>query len=90
MGDRRGERLPSMIPHIVYLHGFLSSPTTVKAQALADHLAAQGALGQFLAPTLPVEPDAAIHTAKGAARQVVLLRIMTAGGIRYVPVKMVG
>ena len=66
VGDRRGERLPSMIPHIVYLHGFLSSPTTVKAQALADHLAAQGALGQFLAPTLPVEPDAAIHTAEAA------------------------
>ncbi len=36
------------------------------------------------------DADAAIRTAKGAARKVVLLRIMTAGGIRYVPVKMVG
>ena len=36
------------------------------------------------------DADAAIRTAKGAARKVVLLRIMTVGGIRYVPVKMVG
>ena len=36
------------------------------------------------------DADSAITTAKGAARKVVLLRIMTAGGIRYVPVKMVG
>jgi serine protease Do len=36
------------------------------------------------------DADAAIHRARDSARKVVLLRIMTAGGIRYVPVKMVG
>ena len=36
------------------------------------------------------DADTAIHHAKDTARKVVLLRIMTAGGIRYVPVKMVG
>ncbi len=55
-----------MIPHMVYLHGFLSSPATTKAQALADHLSERGLLGQFHAPALPVEPDAAIHAAESA------------------------
>lgn len=54
------------LPHIVYLHGFLSSPATTKAQALADALTAQGQLGLFHAPLLPVEPDAAIHAAESA------------------------
>ena len=49
-------------------------------------------LQQMLHDTMSLVDDGPvmIRYPKGAARQVVLLRIMTAGGIRYVPVKMVG
>ena len=36
------------------------------------------------------DADAAIHRAKDGALQIVLLRVMTRGGIRYVPLKMAG
>ncbi|MCG9052027.1 hypothetical protein LH447_02775 [Laribacter hongkongensis] len=45
-----------MIPHFVYLHGFLSSPASAKAECLRRHLAAAGLADRFHAPVLPVDP----------------------------------
>ena len=44
-----------MIPHFVYLHGFLSSPASAKAECLRRHLAAAGLADRFHAPVLPVD-----------------------------------
>jgi uncharacterized protein len=45
---------------LIYLHGFRSSSRSFKARLLQARFAAAGMTERFLAPDLPVEPDAAI------------------------------
>ena len=44
---------------LIYLHGFLSSPLSQKAQETNDWMAQQGLSAQYLCPNIPMEPDAA-------------------------------
>ena len=57
-------------PHIgcVYLHGFLSSPKSQKAQQLRQYFAQRGMADQLLVPTLPFEPRDAIEMAEQAIK----------------------
>lgn len=43
-------------PHIVYLHGFLSSPLSEKAQQTGRWMAAQGLTEYYHCPALPMSP----------------------------------
>jgi predicted esterase YcpF (UPF0227 family) len=45
---------------LVYLHGFKSSPASIKAQQLKRHMAARGLGMLYDCPQLPYEPAAAI------------------------------
>lgn len=45
---------------IIYLHGFRSSPASIKAQILMRHMAAKGLAGEIWCEQLPVSPRAAI------------------------------
>ncbi|WP_148713727.1 YqiA/YcfP family alpha/beta fold hydrolase [Chitinolyticbacter meiyuanensis] len=45
--------------HLVYLHGFLSSPFSKKAQDTAVWMAEQGLADYFHCPEIPMEPKAA-------------------------------
>ncbi len=47
-----------ILTHLLYLHGFRSSPQSAKAQRMAQWAAQQAGL-QFLAPALPPSPRAA-------------------------------
>ena len=49
---------------ILYLHGFNSSPTSLKARRLADALAARGLGEQFFCPALSHVPEEAIAQAE--------------------------
>ena len=44
---------------ILYLHGFRSSPRSIKARQLADRLEARGLATRYRCPQLPVSPRAA-------------------------------
>ena len=46
----------SEYPHIIYLHGFLSSPLSQKAQEMAAWMAEQGREEYFHCPQLPMDP----------------------------------
>jgi len=48
---------------MLYLHGFRSSPTSMKAQMLAGAYASRGLAGQWRAPQLPASPKAALALA---------------------------
>lgn len=48
---------------IVYLHGFRSSPASLKARLLAHAMAARGLAHEFHAPVLDASPARAIETA---------------------------
>ena len=52
--------------HILFLHGFLSSPTSKKSLDMAAYLDERDLLGSFHAPVLPVEPQAALFAAESA------------------------
>jgi predicted esterase YcpF (UPF0227 family) len=41
---------------IIYIHGFNSSPASVKARLIRERLEAEGRGGEFLAPALPHRP----------------------------------
>lgn len=45
---------------ILYLHGFRSSPASIKARALGQHMRARGLGDAFWCPSLPVSPQAAV------------------------------
>ncbi len=45
---------------IIYLHGFRSAPSSIKARALERHMAARGLASQFWCEQLPVSPQSAI------------------------------
>lgn len=53
---------------ILYLHGFLSSPASAKAQQLRAALAQAGREADFLCPPLPVSPRAAAEVALASAQ----------------------
>jgi uncharacterized protein len=44
---------------LIYLHGFLSSPLSQKAQDTAAWMAQQGLAAHYLCPSIPMEPQAA-------------------------------
>lgn len=48
---------------ILYLHGFRSSPLSMKARLLADYLQKQGRADEWLCPQLPASPSEAIALA---------------------------
>lgn len=60
--------LPSHIG-CVYLHGFLSSPQSTKAQQLLHFFAEQGLSDQLKVPTLAFEPELAIQQAEQAIEE---------------------
>ena len=51
---------------IFYLHGFRSAPSSWKARALHDHLAAWGRGDEFWCEPLPVSPEAVKGLVQGA------------------------
>lgn len=53
---------------IVYLHGFRSSPRSIKARQLAKRLEERGLGGQYVCPQLPVSPKAAARVIADIAR----------------------
>ena len=61
-----GEELPKRPskPHLVYLHGFNSSPKSVKARHLAGVMATRGESSQYACPALPDLPEPAIALAR--------------------------
>jgi predicted esterase YcpF (UPF0227 family) len=52
---------------ILYLHGFRSSPRSVKASLMRSTLEARGRAGDFVSPQLPILPRAAVNIALAAA-----------------------
>jgi predicted esterase YcpF (UPF0227 family) len=47
-------------PHLLYLHGFRSSPASFKARVIAGRMARAGRAAQLICPQLPASPKAAI------------------------------
>ena len=48
---------------ILYLHGFRSSPSSMKARVVGERMAALGLADQVLSPQLPASPKAAMELA---------------------------
>ncbi|SFN04598.1 hypothetical protein SAMN05660284_00380 [Formivibrio citricus] len=48
--------MSEILPHLVYLHGFLSSPDSKKARETGDWLAERGLGAKFHCPVLPPVP----------------------------------
>jgi uncharacterized protein len=46
---------------ILYLHGFRSSPRSMKGRLLAERMAALGRAGEYVAPQLPASPKLAMQ-----------------------------
>ncbi len=61
-------QLPSQIG-CVYLHGFLSSPKSTKAQQLIQHFTDLGQAEQLKVPSLAFEPELAITQAEQAVEE---------------------
>lgn len=68
-----------MLPQLIYLHGFRSSPQSWKARLLGEAMAARGLADEFVCPMLPDRPaeaialvEALIRQAQAAGRPVVL------------------
>lgn len=54
---------------ILYLHGFRSSPESLKARMMADAMAARGLSADWACPQLPASPREAVALAMGIARR---------------------
>jgi len=54
---------------ILYLHGFRSSPTSMKARMMADAMAQRGLAADWACPQLPASPREAIDLTMGIARR---------------------
>ncbi|CAB3701068.1 YqiA/YcfP family alpha/beta fold hydrolase [Achromobacter pestifer] len=54
---------------ILYLHGFRSSPASMKARMMADAMAQLGLADAWACPQLPASPREAIDLAMGIARR---------------------
>jgi predicted esterase YcpF (UPF0227 family) len=50
----------SGIPHLLYLHGFRSSPRSFKARVVQQRMEAAGRAGDLICPQLPASPKAAM------------------------------
>ena len=50
---------------ILYLHGFRSSPLSLKARLLGQHMQALGRGAEYICPQLPASPNAALALALG-------------------------
>ena len=48
---------------ILYLHGFRSSPKSMKARVMGERMAALGLSGRFICPQLPASPKLAMELA---------------------------
>ncbi|NVD98960.1 YqiA/YcfP family alpha/beta fold hydrolase [Massilia sp. BJB1822] len=55
---------------ILYLHGFRSSPLSMKARLTGERMAQLGRGAEFLAPQLPASPKLALELAFGLVREV--------------------
>jgi len=55
---------------ILYLHGFRSSPTSMKARVVGERMAALGLAAQVISPQLPASPKLAIELALAAVKDV--------------------
>lgn len=55
---------------ILYLHGFRSSPQSMKARVVGERMAALGLADQLLSPQLPASPKLAIALALAAVQDV--------------------
>lgn len=58
-----------MATTLLYLHGFNSSPESVKARMLADYLSRQPAAPAFACPALPYAPDRAAELIAAAIEE---------------------
>ncbi|QEL66299.1 esterase [Oryzomicrobium terrae] len=58
-----------MLPLLIYLHGFRSSPQSWKARLLGEAMAARGLADAFVCPLLPDRPAEAIALAEELIRQ---------------------
>lgn len=54
---------------ILYLHGFRSSPTSLKARMMADAMASRGLSAAWACPQLPASPREAVDLAMSIARR---------------------
>ncbi|SSW71762.1 hypothetical protein AVE30378_04716 [Achromobacter veterisilvae] len=54
---------------ILYLHGFRSSPTSLKARMMADAMASRELSAAWACPQLPASPREAVDLAMGIARR---------------------
>jgi predicted esterase YcpF (UPF0227 family) len=52
---------PLPITHLLYLHGFRSSPQSAKARTMAQHMAAQHPQVEWWCPQLPPSPEDAMR-----------------------------
>jgi uncharacterized protein len=52
---------PEPITHLLYLHGFRSSPASFKARLLGQHMAQQHPAVQWFCPALPAAPKEALQ-----------------------------
>jgi predicted esterase YcpF (UPF0227 family) len=50
-------------PHVLYLHGFRSSPRSFKARVVQERMTAAGRAGELICPQLPASPKAAMELA---------------------------
>lgn len=55
---------------ILYLHGFRSSPLSMKARVVGERIAALGLANQLLSPQLPASPKLAIELALALVKDV--------------------
>jgi predicted esterase YcpF (UPF0227 family) len=55
---------------ILYLHGFRSSPQSMKARVVGERMAALGLAGQLMSPQLPASPKLAIELALSLVKDV--------------------
>ncbi|NYE61847.1 hypothetical protein FHW58_003054 [Duganella sp. 1224] len=55
---------------ILYLHGFRSSPKSMKARVVGERMAALGLADQLLSPQLPASPRLAMELAEAAVKDV--------------------
>lgn len=50
-------------PHVLYLHGFRSSPRSFKARLVQERMTAAGRASELICPQLPASPKAAMELA---------------------------
>lgn len=77
------------LPACLYLHGFLSSPQSLKAQQVHDYYRQHGCPERLSVPQLPFEPQHAIDTAEQELQRLMSLYRPNAGA-RDLPLLIIG